>query len=288
MGAAGRVEPGDSGSGQGGGEQLGQRRSTASGDGHGDSGANQATEAEKAGEVIPWAGGDRDIDPFNPEDVAAFQERDRQAMGMLAPAHQGDISLGFIAGLNIREVADKAAVLATQNNVPVHFTFNGTPATALPGEPATAAVAKWEADYAAEMLSPAGIATNVVYAPPETNFPVVGFTGDPAPVIDPAVFQFLDEIHKDADKLTGADPEVLKATAVDPHAKSIAAHTAKPRVVQTPEEAKQAALQMKKPPAANKPQSKEKRECPYCGKPLERWSATMLKCSTGCGRNIPL
>jgi hypothetical protein len=34
----------------------------------------------------PWVGGNRDIDPFNDEDVKAFQERDRQAIGMLSEA----------------------------------------------------------------------------------------------------------------------------------------------------------------------------------------------------------
>ena len=33
--------------------------------------------------VVPWAGSGRDIDPFNDEDVKAFQEWDRQAMEML-------------------------------------------------------------------------------------------------------------------------------------------------------------------------------------------------------------
>lgn len=36
--------------------------------------------------VAPWAGSGRDIDPFNNEDVKAFQERDRQAIGMLSEA----------------------------------------------------------------------------------------------------------------------------------------------------------------------------------------------------------
>ena len=35
-----------------------------------------------------WIGGNRDIDPNNPEDVKAFQERDRQAIEMLNQSHQ--------------------------------------------------------------------------------------------------------------------------------------------------------------------------------------------------------
>ena len=35
---------------------------------------------------VPWVGGNRDIDPSNPEDVAAWLERDRQAAAMLSPA----------------------------------------------------------------------------------------------------------------------------------------------------------------------------------------------------------
>jgi hypothetical protein len=34
----------------------------------------------------PWVGGNRDIDPFNDDDVKAFQERDRQAMELLNDA----------------------------------------------------------------------------------------------------------------------------------------------------------------------------------------------------------
>jgi hypothetical protein len=40
-----------------------------------------------AGKDKSWVGGSRDIDPFNPEDVKAFQERDRQAIEMLNQAH---------------------------------------------------------------------------------------------------------------------------------------------------------------------------------------------------------
>jgi hypothetical protein len=32
---------------------------------------------------VPWAGGNRDIDPFNNEDVAAWRERDKQAAKIL-------------------------------------------------------------------------------------------------------------------------------------------------------------------------------------------------------------
>jgi hypothetical protein len=132
-------------------------------------------------EEIPWIGGNRDLDPNNPEDVAAWKERDRQAAAML----------------------------------------------------------------------------------------------EPAPQIDPVMFEFLDETRKAADAACGADPVLFKShvlSSADP----------KPRIVDTAAQAADVALKMKKP-AAKKP-AKEKRACTFCGKPLEPWSATTMRC-TGCGRN---
>jgi hypothetical protein len=54
-------------------------------------------------------------------------------------------------------------------------------------------------------------------------------------------------------------------------------------MVDTAEDAAKIALTMKKPPAARA----KKRLCVFCEKPLERWSATTLRC-TGCGRNEAL
>jgi hypothetical protein len=48
--------------------------------------------SEKSGEVPAWVGGNRDIDPSNPEDVAAWQERDRQAASLLSP-ESGDFTV---------------------------------------------------------------------------------------------------------------------------------------------------------------------------------------------------
>jgi hypothetical protein len=188
-------------------------------------------------EEIPWIGGNRDLDPNNPEDVAAWKERDRQAAAMLEPSH---------------------------------------------------------------------LATNVVYAPPETNFPVKGFTEEP-PKVDPAAFEFLDETRKAADMACGADPAVLAKANSDPHAKSIAGHShvlssadpkpriadtsmemPKPKMIDSPKTAVAAAHEAlaKKKPAeiVRDMQKKRARKCKFCEKPLERWSATMMRC-TGCGRN---
>jgi hypothetical protein len=134
------------------------------------------------------------------------------------------------------------------------------------------------------------IATNVVYAPKETNFPVQGFTEE-SPKIDPSVLEFLDQTRKSADAASGADPAVLKKADSDAHAKSIAAHShvlssadPTPRVVNTSEEAISEALRMRKQTPANKPAPKEKRKCQFCGGKMERWSATTLRC-TACARN---
>jgi hypothetical protein len=193
--------------------------------------------APSATSGVPWIGGNRNLDPNNPEDVAAWKERDQQAAAMLEPSH---------------------------------------------------------------------LATNVVYAPPEANFPVKGFTEEP-PKVDPAAFEFLDETRKAADMACGADPAVLAKANSDPHAKSIAGHShvlssadpkpriadtsmemPKPKMIDSPKTAVAAAHEAlaKKKPAeiVRDMQKKRARKCKFCEKPLERWSATMMRC-TGCGRN---
>ena len=99
------------------------------------------------------------------------------------------------------------------------------------------------------------------------------------------VFDMLHKMNADAQRMTGADPALFKQNP-DPHAKSIAAHSVpQPRVVATPKEAAQAAAEMKTPPV--KKVAPKKRLCRFCEKPLERWSATMMRCP-GCGRNEAL
>jgi hypothetical protein len=44
---------------------------------------------DKAEEATAWAGGNRDVDPFNPEDVKQWQERDRQAAEILSEINVG-------------------------------------------------------------------------------------------------------------------------------------------------------------------------------------------------------
>jgi hypothetical protein len=55
-----------------------------------------------------------------------------------------------------------------------------------------------------------------------------------------------------------------------------------PHIVDTAKEATEAALSMRKAPVAKV--KGEKRMCGFCEKPMERWTATKLRC-TGCGRN---
>ena len=115
---------------------------------------------------------------------------------------------------------------------------------------------------------------------------------DPAPPqVDPVVFEYLDATRKALDGATGADPARFAETVkADVRAQSVAAHShvlssadPTPRMVDTAEDAAKIALTMKKPPAARA----KKRLCVFCEKPLERWSATTLRC-TGCGRNEAL
>ena len=118
---------------------------------------------------------------------------------------------------------------------------------------------------------------------------------EPAPQIevDPAVFEFLDLVKENEERLMGADPAVF-AEKIDPHGKSVAAHShvlsstnPSPRVVDTATEAAEAALRMKKLPPTAKIAKAKKRVCKFCEGKLERWSATTLRC-TGCGRNEAL
>jgi hypothetical protein len=67
------------------------------------------------------------------------------------------------------------------------------------------------------------------------------------------------------------------------HSHVLSSTSPTPRIVDTAKEAADTALKMKKAPATKG----KKRECPYCGGKLERWSATTLRC-TGCGRNEAL
>ena len=147
--SAGGVEPGDQGSGADCGGRVGL------GDGQGDSEAGEAapqavTQAEYdgmmeqvvltidselrkdaglppydpneasaaaviAGKDKSWVGGSRDIDPFNPEDVKAFQERDKQAAEMLAPAPEIDPVV--FKTLEAMRVAGEKAFGATLENI---------------------------------------------------------------------------------------------------------------------------------------------------------------------------
>ena len=118
---------------------------------------------------------------------------------------------------------------------------------------------------------------------------------EPAPQIevDPVVFEFLDLVKENEERLMGADPAVF-AEKIDPHGKSVAAHShvlsstnPSPRVVDTATEAAEAALRMKKLPPTAKIAKAKKRVCKFCEGKLERWSATTLRC-TGCGRNEAL
>jgi hypothetical protein len=118
---------------------------------------------------------------------------------------------------------------------------------------------------------------------------------EPAPQIevDPAVFEFLDLVKKNEERVMGIDPAVF-AEKIDPHGKSVAAHShvlsstnPSPRVVDTATEAAEAALRMKKLPPTAKIAKAKKRVCKFCEGKLERWSATTLRCSA-CGRNEAL
>jgi hypothetical protein len=57
-----------------------------------------------------WVGGNRDIDPFNKEDVAAFQERDRQAAAGLSKTPRGEepnfIAMPKWSEARLREMAE--------------------------------------------------------------------------------------------------------------------------------------------------------------------------------------
>ncbi len=151
---------------------------------------------------VPWVGGNRDIDPNNPEDVAAWKERDRQA---------------------------------------------------------------------AAMLEPAGIATNVVFAPPEMNFPVVGFTDTPDKTQKARVIQSKEgtmiisqdipreEVERIADRVAEHFTQSHVLSSADP----------KPRVVEAA--------------ASMKPVNQIQKLCPKCKREkMKVRDETTLRCSL-CG-----
>lgn len=53
---------------------------------------------------MPWVGGNRDLDPFNSEDVSAWKERDRQAVEMLDKNSAGQDGMEYMYGFSTSEV----------------------------------------------------------------------------------------------------------------------------------------------------------------------------------------
>ena len=95
-----------------------------------------------------------------------------------------------------------------------------------------------------------------------------------------------EEFERDRMGQTGEDNALRmreKSAEIAARSHVLSSADPKPRIVDTAAEAAQVAVSMKKPPAGKKP-AKGKRACTFCGKPLEPWSATTMRC-TGCGRN---
>ena len=99
-----------------------------------------------------------------------------------------------------------------------------------------------------------------------------------------------DEVERIADRVAEhlSKSHVLSSADPKPRIVDTSMEMPKPKMIDSPKTAVAAvheALAKKKPAEIVRDmQKKRARKCKFCEKPLERWSATMMRC-TGCGRN---
>ena len=238
--SAGGVEPGDQGGGADCGGRVGLGNAAAApgrGDGQGDS---------EAGEAAPQAVTQAEYD--GPKDVKAWQERDRQAAEMLAPAPQVD-PVVFETLEAMRVAGEKAFGAALENIERLRDEDSHARSVAAHSHMMEQVVLTIDR----ELRKDAGLPP---YDPNEASAAAV---------------------------ITGKDKSWVGGSRdIDPF-NVLSSSDPTPRVVDTAKEAAETALRMKKPPAAKK----ENRKCKFCGAKMERWSATTLRC-TACTRNEAL